>query len=360
MKKRIIIITALLFTSLLAADQTNDELLKRARELHSKILTLDTHADTPIDFHRNPTIDIGKRCDSVSVDLVKMQEGGLDAVFFAVYRGQGAQTDSAFARAYNDSKKQFASIYRQVEQNSDKAMLVTTRAEALQAKAQGKRAIFIGVENGYCLGRNISAIEEFYNMGARYLTLCHMKNGEVCKSSTDESEDYGLTDFGREIVREMNRVGMMIDVSHASDQTVLDVLACSKSPIIASHSSARAICNIARNLSDDLIRLIADKGGVVQVAIYTRHLRPKEQGRATVADIVDHIDHIVGLVGIDHVGFGSDFDGGGGVVGCEDASGVINITVEMLRRGYTDEDIAKFWGLNLLRVLEQVTKDSSN
>ena len=354
MKKQIIITTSLIFASLFVTAQTENELLKRARELHDKILTLDTHVDTPIRFRKNKTIDIGKCNDSMKVDLVKMEEGGLDAVFFVVYRPQGAQTDTAFDKAYNDSKKQFAAIYRQIEQNSNKAQLVTNRAEAVKAKEQGKRAIFIGVENGYCLGKNINVIKEFYTMGARYLTLCHMKDGEICKSSSDTTTaDYGLTDFGREVIQEMNRVGMLIDVSHVSDQTVRDVVACSKTPIIASHSSVRAICDNARNLSDDLIQLIAENGGVIQIGIYTGYLKPRTMGRATVSDIVDHIDHIVRLVGINHVGFGSDFDGGGGVVGCEDASGIINITTEMLRRGYTDQDIEKFWSLNFFRVMEQ-------
>ena len=360
MNKSIITATVLFVVSLFATAQTDEQLLKHARELHSKILTLDTHADTPMEFYQDSTINIGKRNSKIKVDLVKMQEGGLDAVFFVVFQDQGSQTDSAFARAYNESKKIFAAIHREAERNSDKAQLVTSHAEALKAKEQGKRAIFIGVENGYCLGKNISAIEEFYNLGARYITLCHMINSEICKSSTDKSDDYGLTDFGKEVVREMNRIGMLIDVSHISDQSVRDVAAYSKAPIIASHSNVRVLRDYSRNLSDELIRLIAEKGGVIQVGIYTGFLKPRSEGKATVADVVNHIDHIVKLVGIDHVGFGSDFDGGGDVIGCEDASGVINITVELLRRGYTDEDIEKFWGLNFLRVMEQVKMSASD
>lgn len=329
-------------------------LLKQAKELHRRMLTLDSHTDTPTRFTRDTTIDIGKRNDNVRVDLAKMEEGGLDAVFFAIYHSQGPQTDSALSAAYSSSKKQLQHIFKQVERNADRAVITTTLQQALQAKKEGKRAIFIGIENTYCLGANkLSAMKEFYDRGARYITLCHMKDSEVCKSSGEAGEDYGLTDLGKELIAEMNRLGMMIDVSHASDQAIRDVIACSKAPIIASHSSVRSLYSHPRNLSDELICLVADSGGVIQVAIWTGFLKSKEDGKATVADVVDHIDYIVKLVGIDHVGFGSDFDGGGDVVGCEDASGIINITVEMLRRGYSEEAIEKFWGLNFFRVLEK-------
>lgn len=348
--------------SLTAVAQSDDAgLLKQAEEIHRRILSLDSHTDTPSRFTRDTTVNIGERNDKVKVDLTKMEEGKLDAAFFAIYHSQGAQTDSAFLAAYLSSKEQLRNIYYQVERNAGRAVVATTAQQALQAKKEGKRAIFIGIENAYCLGTDkLRAMKEFYSSGARYITLCHMKDSEVCKSSGETGDDYGLTDFGKELVSEMNRLGMLVDVSHASDQTVRDVIACSKAPIIASHSSARTLYNHPRNLTDELIRLIADNGGVIQVAIWTGFLRSKEDGRATVADVVDHIDYIVGLVGIDHVGFGSDFDGGGGVVGCEDASGVINITVEMLRRGYSEEAIEKFWGLNFFRVLEKTEQLSAN
>ncbi|MDR0659609.1 MAG: dipeptidase [Prevotellaceae bacterium] len=341
--------------NLTALSQTSDtNLLKQAKELHQRILTLDSHVDTPSRFTRDTSINIGKRNDKVKVDLTKMEEGKLDAVFFAIYHPQGLQTDSALSAAYLNAKKQLENIYYQVEKNSDRATVATNLHEALQAKKEGKRAIFIGVENAYCLGTDkLSAMKEFYSLGARYITLCHTKASDVCYSSGETGEDTGLTDFGKELISEMNRLGMLIDLSHASDQTVRDVIACSKTPVVATHSSVRNLYNHPRNLSDELIRLIADNGGVIQVSIWTGFLKSKEDGRATVSDVVDHIDYIVSLVGIDHVGFGSDFDGGGGVVGCEDASGIINITVEMLRRNYTEIAIEKFWSLNFFRILEQ-------
>ena len=348
--------------SLTTFAQANDaELLKQAKQLHQRMLTLDSHADTPSRFTRDTTIDIGKYNDKVKVDLAKMEEGHLDAIFFAVYHGQGPQTDSALSEVYLRSKKQLENIYLQVERNSDRSAVVTTAQQALQAKKEGKRAIFIGVENAYCLGADkLIAMKEFYDLGARYITLCHMKNSDVCSSSGETDSSYGLTNFGKKMVSEMNKLGMLIDVSHASDQATRDVLAHSKAPIVASHSSVRALYNHPRNLSDELIRLIADNDGVIQVAIWTGFLRSKEQGKATVSDVVDHIDYIVNLVGIDHVGFGSDFDGGGDIVGCENASGIINITVELLRREYTEEDIEKFWSLNFFRVLEKVQQLAAN
>lgn len=348
--------------NLTAFAQTDDaDLLERAKELHRRILTLDSHVDTPSRFTRDTSINIGVRNDKVKLDLTKMEEGKLDAVFFAIYHPQGPQTDSALSAAYLSSKEQLENIYHQIEKNANRSVIVTNAQQALQAKKEDKRAIFIGIENAYCLGTDkLSAMGEFYNLGARYITLCHMKESDVCYSSGETGEDTGLTDFGKDLINEMNQLGMLVDVSHASDQTVRDVVACSKAPIVASHSSVRTLYNHPRNLSDELIRLIADNGGVIQVSIWTGFLKSKEDGRATVSDVVDHIDYIVDLVGIDHVGFGSDFDGGGGVVGCEDASGIINITVEMLKRNYTEEDIEKFWSLNFFRVLEKVQQLSAN
>lgn len=360
--KKLNLFILFLALSLTTFAQTNDaDLVKQAKELHQRVLSLDSHTDAPSRFTRDTTMNIGERNEKTSVDLVKMEEGLLDAVFYAIYQGQGPQTDSALSAAYLKSKKQLKNIFYQVDKNADRAIVVTTAQQALQAKKEGKRAIFIGIENAYCLGADkLNAMREFYDSGVRYITLCHSKDSDVCKSSGETGEDYGLTKVGKELVSEMNRMGMLIDVSHASDQAVRDVLAHSKAPIVASHSSVRTLYNHPRNLSDELIRLIADHDGVIQVSIWTGFLKTKEQGKATVADVVDHIDYIVNLVGIDYVGFGSDFDGGGNVVGCEDASGIYNFTVEMLRRGYTEEDIEKFWSKNFLRVLEKVEQLKTN
>lgn len=265
-----------------------------------------------------------------------------------------------------------------------------------------ERAVFIGIENGYPIGNDLSMVEYFHYRGARYITLCHSKNNDICDSSTDTTEHNGLSAFGNEVVEEMNRVGMMIDVSHISDSSFYDVIALSQVPVIASHSSARAICNHPRNLTDDMLKMISKNGGVAQVCIlsdYVKEMPPNalrdsarnvlrikfrdfidlsddemKQARkewreinkkypsnlATVKDAVDHIDHIVQVAGIDHVGIGTDFDGGGGLSDCFDVSEMPNITVELFRRGYTKDDIRKIWGANLMRVMREVMGHANN
>jgi membrane dipeptidase len=270
---------------------------------------------------------------------------------------------------------------------------------------EGKRAVFIGIENGYAIGNDLGNIEEFYQDGARYITLCHTKQNDICDSSTDSTEFNGLSDFGAEVVKEMNRTGMMIDVSHMSDSSFYDVLALSTVPVIASHSCARAICDHPRNLNDDMLGRLAENGGVIQMCILSDYVKKpvpyperdsafkaikvkygdfnnltSEQEKAawqewdrvdslfpptlaTISDVVNHIDHIVKVAGIDHVGIGTDFDGGGGLADCNDVSGMEGITLELVRRGYSENDIRKIWGGNLMRVMAEVqearTKDPS-
>ncbi|HPF51899.1 MAG TPA: dipeptidase [Draconibacterium sp.] len=271
--------------------------------------------------------------------------------------------------------------------------------DIVRLEKEGKRAIYIGMENGFPLGKDIKRVEEFYNKGVRYITLCHSSNNDVCDSSTDKkgAEHNGLSDFGKEVVKEMNRLGMMIDVSHISDKSFYDVIDLSKVPVIASHSSVRAIAHHNRNMTDDMIRALAAKGGVIQICLlddyvkdpdtttvryraekelrnkyYTHwdNLSNEEKAAArkeirsldekypkeipSVADYVDHIDHVKDLVGIDYVGIGSDFDGGGGLKDCADVSEFPRITEEMLKRGYTEEEIDKVWGGNFLRVFNEV------
>jgi membrane dipeptidase len=262
----------------------------------------------------------------------------------------------------------------------------------------GRRAIFIGIENGYPLGHDLSLIKHFYDRGARYITLCHTRNNDICDSSHDSTAFGGLSEFGKKVVAEMNHVGMMIDVSHASDQSFYDVITLSKSPVIASHSCARALCDHDRNLTDDMLLKLAENGGVIQVCIlsaYVKKTPPNTQrdsaeaalrikfrnfedltdaemeqaskewhenerkfpeALASVSDVVNHIDHIVKIAGIDHVGIGTDFDGGGELEDCYDVSQMKNITIELLRRGYSDEDVQKIWGGNLMRVMSEVKK----
>ena len=221
-------------------------------------------------------------------------------------------------------------------------------------KCAGKRIIMKGIENGYALGNDIANVERFRKMGVVYTTLCHNGDNDVCDSARGAGEHNGLSDFGRRVVLEMNRVGMMVDLSHASEKSFYDALEISRQPVVCSHSSCKALCNHPRNLTDEQLRALAAKGGVVQVTMYKGFL--VEEGEATIIDFIRHLEHAVSVAGIDHVGIGSDFDGDGCVTGCADASQLRNITCELLRRGYSPSDIEKLWGANWLRVMTQVQR----
>ena len=385
---------------------SNDELLKHALKLHKKMVTIDTHNDTPLEFLRFGFDFSGENntARGSRVDLLKMEKGGLDAAFFAVFIGQGDCTPEKYEKENKRAFEILDAVHTQVAKYSNRAELATATDDIYRIKKAGKRAIYIGVENGYPIGTDISVLKKFYDQGARYVTLCHTKNNQICDSSNDKDtlNDKGLSDFGREVVKEMNKLGMIVDVSHISDKSFYDVLQLSAVPVIASHSCSRAVCNNPRNLSDEMLVKMAENGGVVQMCILSDYVRkiersskrdsarmalrkkynnfqdltPKQdsmltvewyeleekypQKLATVSDVVDHIDHMVKVMGIDHVGIGTDFDGGGGVDGCKDASQMINITVELLRRGYSDSDIKKIWGENFLRVFRKVQVYSKN
>ena len=384
------------------AAQTPPTVEAKARELHRKILTVDTHCDTAFGLLRKDW-DIGERHDpalraSGKIDLPRMKEGGLDAEFFAAFVGQGPRTPEGYAKAKDGALKAVAAVRRMTETYAPLIGLSVDPAGARRLKKEGRLTAFIGLENGYPIGRDLSLVGTFYDLGVRYITLCHSSDNDICDSSTDRRnpEDKGLSDFGREVVAECNRLGMLVDVSHASDKSFFDVLAASRAPIFASHSSARAVCDNPRNLTDDQLRALAAKGGVIQICFLgayvktpavipereqaikemeakygsLRDLRDESlrekamaerdainqkypQARATVQDLVDHIDHVRKVVGIDFVGIGTDFDGGGGVVGCDDVSGMIHVTEELIRRGYTDREIEKIWGGNFFRVFEK-------
>jgi len=379
------------------------ELLEKARAIHQRILTLDTHCDTAMRLVRgnwNPA----ERHDSDSprgskIDLPRMKEGGLDAEFFAAFVGQGPRTAEGYRAARQTTDTLIEAVKNMVKANSHLIGLAFSPEDAYQLKKQGKLTAFLGIENGYAIGQDLSLIKYFYEQGARYITLCHTSDNDICDSSTDldDPEDRGLSQFGRQVVAECNRQGMIVDISHASDRSFWDVLACSQAPLIASHSCARAVCDHPRNLSDEMIKALAAKGGVVQICFLSSYVKkPKpnperdkafEEFRtrygnwrdikdeaqrekimaemqelnrkypvelATLQDLVDHIDHVVKLVGVDYVGIGTDFDGGGGVVGCNDVSQMINVTVELMKRGYSEADLAKIWGQNFFRVFNQV------
>jgi len=383
-------------------NETNEtKWLKKAARIHKNILTLDSHCDTPLNIlHDNLDMGIAhdaKLVDS-KIDFPRMKTGGLDASFFAVFLGQGKRDDESNQQAKVKALEIFNAIFNSVKKYPELAEIAYNPDDAYRIQKLGKRAIYIGIENGYAIGKDLKNIEEFYKLGTRYITLCHSSNNDICDSSTDKKgpEHNGLSDFGKDVVKEMNRLGIMIDVSHSSDKSFYDMIALSKVPVIASHSSARAVCNHPRNLDDGMLRAIKEKNGVVQLCILNSYIKyqepnpaqqeaiaklmekyrnfeglsPEEYAQAsqewkqieidfpeipaTVSDAVDHIDHIVKIAGIDHVGIGTDLDGGGGIQGFFDISEAGNITYELVKRGYKAHDIEKIWSGNFMRVFGEV------
>ncbi|GHT77895.1 hypothetical protein FACS189464_0410 [Bacteroidia bacterium] len=324
---------------------------RRARMLHQRILTVDAHSDTPNNF-KQVDFNIGKR-EANQVNLPKMEEGMLDAVFFACGVKQGTRDEAAYKKAVANIYELIDGIYEQVEKNKNRCGIAIYPEDAVRLKSEGKRAIFIGMENGYGLGKNLSNLALFQKMGVNYVTLCNTANNEICDSSTDTPEWKGLSDFGRQTVKEMNRLGMLIDVSNASDATFYDVIQLSTQPIVASHSSARALCSHPHNLSDEQLKALAKNGGVAQLCILDAYIS-NDAKKADLKAVIEHIEHIAKVAGISHVGIGSNFDGGGGVTGCSGSNDIINITVQLLQKGYSEEDIAKIMGGNFLRVMAEV------
>ena len=386
------------------APKLEPEALKsEALAIHDRVLTVDTHCDTPMRLLSGEW-DIGERHEpsdrrSGKVDLPRMAEGGLDAEFFAVFIGQGERTPEGYARAKERAVAMLDAIHKMCQDYPELVELAVSPEDAYRLEKEGKRAAFIGMENGYPVGLDLSLVKEYYDRGIRYITLCHGGDNDICDSSTDRNnpEDNGLSEFGKQVVAECNRLGIMVDLSHASDKTFFDVLKATRAPVIASHSSVRAICDHPRNLTDEMIKALAENGGVIQICFVSSFVKeakpnPKReeamqalrekygprrditdeavlekmreeymqifkkypQERATVEDLVNHIDYVVKLIGVDYVGIGTDFDGGGDVDGCSDVTELPNVTLELVRRGYTEEEIRKIWGGNLMRVLSKV------
>jgi len=399
-------------------------LVKKARAIHEKVITLDTH----IDF--SPANLVGERNYTQRLDtqfnLPKMIEGGLDALFFSVYVRQTREAQDAdafkpagYERAYKLAIEKFDAIRRFTgEIAPDQIELALNSADVRRIHGRGKKVALIGVENGYPIGEDITRVKEFYDRGARYLSLTHNGHSQLADSHTGERDGWkwnGLSDLGKQVIAEMNRLGIMVDVAHASKDSMMQTAVVSKAPIIASHSALRALCNVSRNMDDEQLLAFKKTGGVIQVvayggfvkttkpdsservaalaalrneyqlpeptgagqrarfqaaltnlsadrrAEYEKKLAAIDRGHpgdppATVKDFVDHIDYAVKLIGIDHVGISSDFEGGGGVVGWNDASETFNVTLELVRRGYTEEHIEKLWGGNLLRVMDEVQR----
>lgn len=395
---------------------------ERARALHGRIITVDTHIDfAPDDL--TGAHNYSERLET-QFNLPNMIEGGLTAAFFVVYVGQtrAAQNPEAFQaagyeRAYKLAVERFAAVSRFTSDLAGDTIALARSAEDIQRIAEsGKRVALIGVENGYPLGEEITKVREFHERGARYLSLTHNGHNQLADSHTGEKEGWkwhGVSALGRQVIAELNRCGILVDVSHASQEAMLQTAALSQAPIIASHSSCRALCDVSRNLDDEQLLALKKTGGVIQIVAYDLFLKkispdsPERKSAlaaarhefnlpdphhfatraryqaltkklpesrraayeeklaaidrdfpgepaASVADLIDHIDHAVKLLGIDHVGIASDFDGGGGVAGWNDASETFNVTLELVRRGYDDEQIAKLWGKNILRVMEEV------
>ena len=325
---------------------------KEAKRLHNRILTLDSHCDTPMFFDQQ--IDFASRDPKILVDLHKMTEGHLDATIMVAYLKQLELTDEALLAATAKADRILNEIEAMVAKSCSYVDIAYTPADLYRLKSEGKKAIMLGIENGYAIGNDISNIERFHNRGVVYMTLCHNGNNQLCGSARFNDEGLGVNAFGEQVIKEMNRVGMMVDISHAGERTFYDALNISSKPIVASHSSARTLCNHPRNLTDDQLKALADKGGVAQVTLYSGFL--KEQGMATIQDAIDHLNHMVNIMGIEHVGIGTDFDGDGGITGCASASELINFTRCLLKERYSEEDIRRIWGGNFLRVMEEVQK----
>jgi membrane dipeptidase len=398
----------------------SNEVLEKAKAIHQKVLVLDTHVDINVanfTAEKNYTQQLGNQ-----VNLPKMELGGLDVAWLIVYTGQGELTEEGYDKAYKNAISKFEAIEKLTSEIAPNSIsLVVTSKEAKDIHASGKKVAMIGVENAYPIGTDISRVKEFYDRGARYMSLSHNGHSQFCDSNTGELDslwiDKGVSDLGKLVIKEMNKWGIMIDVSHPSKQSMKDMIELSKAPIIASHSSARALCNHSRNLDDEQLEWMKENGGVVQTVAFETYINTEKDKAYTnafnkliqelgsednfevksrgevremkeverdnyrekyrelsmaanktidknkfppvdVADFVNHIDYLVEKMGLDHVGISSDFDGGGGVYGWNDASQTLNVTAELVKRGYTEVQIAQLWSGNLLRVLDEVANVS--
>lgn len=394
------ILLLLLLPTLTQAQLPTPLMSEKAAKIHARALTIDTHADVPINMMKagfDIAVEHDFEKDQSQIDFPRMIRGGMDGMFFAVYLGQGKRTEDGNAEAKQKAVAIFEKIHEAVKLNPQTAALATTSKDAYRLQKEGKRAVFIGMENGWPIGKDLANLKYFYDLGLRYITLSHSSNNDICDSSTDADgpEFNGLSPFGEQVVKEMNRLGIMVDISHVSDSTFYDVIKLTKAPVIASHSSCRALCNVPRNMTDDMIRALAKNGGVIQINFVPNFVKARSQPHEislkalrlkirqtdlsdadkkalrdemdavndkyksdmpTVKDAVDHIEHVIRLTSVDHVGIGMDMDGGGEVTGLQDVSQIGAITEELVKRGYSAKDIEKIWGGNIMRVLDQAEK----
>lgn len=329
-----------------------------AKDLHRRMLTLDTHCDTPMFFPQG--IHFDQRDPRILVDMHKMAEGHQDAVIMAAYLPQPklGETFSSKVAFKVDGPLQYADlIFDKIEEivnaNSRYLSIARTPSDLYEDKRKGRRSIMLGIENGLALNHDISNVRYFARRGVVYITLCHNGDNDICDSARGCNTHGGVSRFGEQVIKEMNRCGIMVDLSHAGEKSFYDALSISSKPIVCSHSNCKALCDVPRNLTDDQLRALVKHGGVAHITLYHGFLRNDSQ-EATVMDAIAHLEHAISVMGIEHVGLGTDFDGDGGIRGLADSSELINFTLHLLRRRYSERDIARIWGGNWLRVMAQV------
>lgn len=328
-----------------------------ARSVHRRVLTLDSHCDTPMLFDEGAHFQV-RTAGEPLVSLHKMREGYLDASFMVAYLKQMERDADSLKAATAKADRILDLIEERIGECSGYALIARTPDDLYRLKSLGEKAVVLGIENGYAIGSDISNVERFRNRGVAYMTLCHNGDNDICDSAKGQNEHNGLSEFGRQVVLEMNRVGMMVDLSHAGEKSFYDAVEVSQAPIICSHSSARALCNHPRNLTDDQMKALAGVGGVAQVCMYDGFI--KEEPGANIHDAVRHIMHMIDVMGIDHVGIGTDMDGGGGLIGLEDASTLVNLTRLLMAQGLSFRDLEKIWGGNFIRVWREIIKRAGN
>ena len=328
---------------------------KKAKQLMDRILAIDAHGDLPCCYEDGYELGVRQRNQ---VSLPKMEEGHLSSRVLVSYVGQKGLDEESSRKAFTRCDALIDQILSDIEKNKAWCGLARTEEDAIRLKAQGKKAFFLGVENGYGIGNDIKNVEHYARRGVVYITLSHMYDNAICHSSSHSADTtLGLTPFGREVVKEMNRCGIMVDVSHTSSGTFWDCIQYSQAPIICSHSGAKAVFDHDRNLSDDQLRALAAKGGLVMVYIVPDYMNTAKAD-ATIDDMLEHLQHCIRVAGIDHVGISCDFDGGGGGWGLNGDNDAINVTVSLLEAGFSEEDITKIWSGNFFRVLKAVQKDA--
>ncbi len=342
----------LLFAALGFTAQTDQDaqLLKRAEKLHNKIIAIDTHTDTALALTRDK-VDLSR----VQADFAKLREGRVDCCFYPIFVDQGPLTDASRDSAYHWTIDKMKAIRAYIQARPKEAAIALTAADIVKNKKRHKLSLVMGIENGYPIGKDLSKLKDFYDLGTRIVTLSHNYDNDICDASRYPQNTWGgLSPFGKELVKEMNRLGVIVDCSHASTSTLYDCLELSTAPVICSHSCVYAIKDHPRNLTDDEIRAIAAKGGVIQVTTGRWALSWLPSPEVNIGVFCDHVEYIRNLVGVEYVGIGTDFDGGGGMKELEDASKMKFITVELMRRGWTDHELELFWGGNFLRVMRAV------